>query len=235
MKGSLQDAYVIHSRPFKESSLLIDFFTREQGCITLVAKGAKRPRSPKRGLLQPFIPLNISWQGRGELGTLTHIEAYGLPVFLINRRLLSGLYLNELLYRLLQKNDPCIGLFDQYHQIIEKLAGVSCLQSILRVFERELLTALGYGLLLDKEQITGKAIIPEDLYLFDPLKGAIKITQEPDNFEPHQVVVRGEVLLALQEGIFPSRVVLKQSKSLMQRALGLQLGERALEVKKVVW
>src|SRR5580693_2734969 len=105
MRILLQQAFILHHRPFRETSLLLDVFTEEHGKISLIAKGVRKHRSTLKALLQPFVPLLVSWQGKNELMNLVSVEAKGPPFQLRGDCLLSGLYVNELLVRVLQKQD----------------------------------------------------------------------------------------------------------------------------------
>lgn len=143
---ALQRAYVLHRRQYRETSLLLDVLTVDYGRVGVIAKGVKRPKSGLQGLLQPFVPLVISWVGRGELMTLTHAESVGELKPLIGECLFSGFYLNELLVALLQKWDPHTRLFQAYEQTIMWLKANKLKESVLRSFEKCLLQELGYGL-----------------------------------------------------------------------------------------
>jgi len=131
--------YVLHSRPYRETSLLVDFLTLEQGRISAVARGARRPRARLRSTLQPFQTLQLGWQGRQELKTLGTVEAVEISPPLSGRALLCGLYVNELLQRLLQPGEPCPRLFLYYRYVLNELLEGRDLEGALRTFERQLL------------------------------------------------------------------------------------------------
>jgi DNA repair protein RecO (recombination protein O) len=144
--------YVLHTRPYRDTSLLVDLFSREHGRIGAIARGVRGPKSRHRGLLQPFTPLLVSWFGKSDLVTLNGIEPNGAPHYLTGDRLLSGLYMNELLVRALHQADPHPALFDAYTEAVEKLAtvmsaqsGIQSIERILRLFEKQLLQEVGYG------------------------------------------------------------------------------------------
>ena len=134
----LAPAYVLHARPFRETSLLLDVFTCDHGRISLIAKGAKRAKSTKSALLQPFSAITISWCGRSDLQTLTHVEARQVSKRLMGKALLCGLYINELLIKLLHRHDPYTRLFHAYEQLIKQLIETNDLEISLRVFELQL-------------------------------------------------------------------------------------------------
>ncbi|SPY78129.1 Recombination protein O [Providencia rustigianii] len=141
-----QRAFVLHSRPYSETSLLLDFFTEGEGKIRLLAKGARRNRSPLRGCLQPFTPLLIRWGGKGEIKTLINADPVSLALPLSGTVLYSGLYLNELTARVLEFGTPYSALFFDYLSCLQVLAGSERTpESALRQFELALLSYLGYG------------------------------------------------------------------------------------------
>lgn len=146
----LEPAYVIHSRPYRETSLIVDFFTENAGRISAVAKGVRRPKSPLKSLLQPFNALLISVVGKRELKTLTHVEATTLGSLLRGKRLLAALYLNELIFRALPRFDPHLALFKVYADVLLVLReSDDPIEPQLRYFELKLLADLGYALSLD--------------------------------------------------------------------------------------
>jgi len=187
----LQPAFVLHRRDYRNTSLLLDIFSARFGRLGLVAKGARRRSAPAGPLLQPFRPLLLSWSGRGELHTLTGVEAAAPPIKLSGSGLLCGFYLNELLQRVLARNDPHLGLFDGYVGSLQALAGeaepVEAAEPVdateteietapdqattLRRFELQLLQELGYGLVLDHCVDDGSAIEPASRYRVDPESG----------------------------------------------------------------
>ena len=138
-----QPGFVLHSYVYKESSLVVDVFTRDYGRVALVAKGAKRPTSRLRGVLQTFQPLSIGWTGKSELRTLTTAEWIGGMIPLENSALLYGFYLNELLLKLTAREDPHHLLFDHYVKALNRLATSESAQTVLRIFELALLKETG--------------------------------------------------------------------------------------------
>ena len=147
----LEPALVLHARPWRESSLLVEAFSRGHGRLGLVARGARRPKSRMRGLLQPFIPLLLSWRGRGELATLTGADTEGSFSPLAGSAAIIGLYINELLLRFLHRHDPEPMLFDHYLVALDGIARGNDPEPILRIFEKRLLEAAGYALELKRE------------------------------------------------------------------------------------
>ena len=160
----LEPAFVLHARPYRDSSLLLETFSRDHGRLGLIARGARSPRSRVRGLLQPFVPLLLSWRGRGELGTLTGAEAAGNFVPLSGSAAIIGFYLNELLHRFVHRHDPEPALFAHYGATLERIARESDPEPALRIFEKRLLETVGYALELERESDSDTAIDPGARY-----------------------------------------------------------------------
>ncbi|MEM8661478.1 MAG: DNA repair protein RecO [Pseudomonadota bacterium] len=163
MRVKLQPSYVLHSRAYRDTSLLVEVFTAEHGRIGLVARGARRKsrNGSPAALLQPFAPMLLGFTGRGELKTLTATETAGRPQILVGERLYSGLYLNELLVRLLHRHDAHPKLFAAYGDALNGLASSGEIDGVLRQFELILISELGYGFELDVDGQTGAAVTPE--------------------------------------------------------------------------
>ena len=155
-----QAAYVLHSRPYRDTSAIVDLFTLEYGKISAVSRGIRRPSSKKKALLQPFIPLHIGWQGRTDLKTLTLVESTGHIGLLTGKALICALYANELLQKLLPVFDPHPKLFVYYQYLINALVEQD-IEIPLRIFERQLLIELGYG-------VDFSVIQADQLYYFNP-------------------------------------------------------------------
>src|SRR5512135_3086366 len=179
-KQRIQDelAFVLHSYPFRETSLILEVFSRNHGRVALVARGARRPRSALRGLLMGFQPLSMSWFGKHELRTLHSAEWQGGQPQLQGTALLCGFYLNELLLNLLARDDPHESLFDYYQQTLQRLAQEDDHAVTLRRFERRMLQELGYALSLETEAGSGKPIVPEKNYRYILERGAVPETAE---------------------------------------------------------
>lgn len=171
MRIEQQPAFILHARPYRETSLLLEAFTRDHGRIGLVARGVRRERSRlPRGLLQPLQPLLLDWLQRGELGTLTSADAAGAPLPLAGDALLPALYVNELVLRLCGRNDAHAAGFAAYAQCLARLAWDDDMAWTLRRFERDFLADLGYALAL--LQAMDGATVEEGLdYAYDPAEG----------------------------------------------------------------
>ena len=155
---SQQPAFILHTRPYRETSLLVDLFTREHGRFSLISKGCKRKASRPAGLYFPFRPLLVSWAGKGELPTLTGIEQglhHPLPGMAGQQ---AGYYVNELLLKLLHRHDPHEALFDLYSELVDRLVEGADIAIHLRLFEKHLLGEIGFGLVLDHDVETGEEI-----------------------------------------------------------------------------
>lgn len=228
---SLQPAYILHARPYRDTSALLEVFTAEHGRLTLVAKGVRRA-SRKRGagaVPQPFAPLLLSFTGRSDLKTLTGSETAGAPVVLHGERLYSGMYLNELLVRLLHRFDPHPQLFAAYADALAALSRNSVpLDGALRRFELILLDELGYRVQFDIEGQAHRAVQADRDYQYDP---AVGLTLSLDS-QPGKHLFRGEELLAMARGEFdgPARLA---ARRLLREALAIHLGERPLNSREL--
>lgn len=210
-------AYVLHSRPYKETSALVDFFTPE-GRLRAVLRGA---RGRSGSLARPFTPLELELRGRGELKSVQRLESAGIALLLGGQALYSGLYLNELLMRLLPAEDPHPALHQDYALSLAALAAGRPLEPILRAFEWRLLDELGYGFALDRDAL-GEPLRAEVLYRLVPDAGFEHIQQlQPGCFN-------GRDLLALAEADWSQPGALMAAKRLMRQALAPHLGDRPL-------
>lgn len=220
----LQPAWVLHARPYQNSSLLVDFFSLDFGRVRAVARGARRAGSRSRALLQPFQPLLISLVGRQELKTLSAVEGSHGALSLQGTRLFSGLYLNELLVRLLQGQEAHGDLYRSYQQAIIALSAERDVASILRRFELSLLESLGYGLNLEVDCRTGEPITAQGHYLFLEDEGFEQIAHVSDLSSRAHVIFSGAELCALRHCDFPeaahARAALRLTRMALQRLLG---------------
>ncbi len=172
MRIDQQPAFILHARPYRETSLLIEAFSRDFGRVGLVARGVRRERSRlPRGLLQPFQPLLLNWIARGELGSLTGAEAASRPLRLAGDVLFAAIYVNELVLRLSERNDPHDNAFAAYSQCLGRLADDSGIAWSLRRFERDFLADLGYALALT-HTVDGQPLQAQGDYQYDPEAGA---------------------------------------------------------------
>ena len=226
-----QQAFVLHAYPYRETSLIVEALTLEHGRVAMVARGAKRPRSELRGALQAFQPLCLSWAGAGELKTLTRAEWRGGLPLVTGAALLCGFYLNELLVKMLPREDPHPDLFGDYRSTLERLAVSSEHAPVLRQFEVRLLAALGYALPLTHEADTGKPVDPEARYYYAFDRGPRIEASEPGRRYPR---VRGATLLALAGQDFSAPDAALEAKRLMRDVLDHYLERRAIFSRRVV-
>ena len=225
---ALAPAYLLHQRAWRETSKLLEVWSRDHGRLGLVARGVRRPNSPQRSLLQPFMPLLMSWSQRSELGNLGGVEAAGRPLVLKGRPLMAAFYMNELLLRLLPRQDAHPSLFDAYAATLDALAGERP-AAALRLFETQLLSAIGYGLNLEQAS-SGEDIDPEADYLYDLDAGPRPAMGRKGPGVP----MRGRALLALGSGTLDDADDLRAAKRLLAAALELHLEGRALKTSGVM-
>ena len=233
MRFDLQPAFILHRRPFRNTSLLLEAFTAVHGRIALVARGANQSKSRLRSILQPFTPLLLSWTENAELGTLSAAEerqpAYPIP----SKRLLSGLYLNELLLRLLTRHDPHPELFTPYEQALQGLTQAPNEELVLRYFEKNLLDQLGYGLPLSADCQTGEPIQAERYYCYHAQQG-VQALADSDLIVPGRIA--GRTLLAVRENRLDELTEpdeLRQLKLMMRAAINAHL-DKPLRSRQVM-
>ncbi len=218
MRVLLARTLILHRRPYRDTSLLVEAFSRDHGRIGLVARGANRGRARLRGLLRPFAPLLLSWSGRGELLTLIGAEEQQQALWLPAERLLSGLYLNELLIALLARYDPHSALFDDYWRTLASLAMAENEEPVLRRFEVLLLARLGYGLQLEREADGHAPIQSGRIYRYVLERGPVPFAAGDGG-----IVISGHSLLSLAHGELAEPEVLREAKRLTRAALAVHL------------
>ena len=228
----LEPAFILHARPFRNTSLLLDLFTEQHGRMSAVARGARGPRSKTCGLLQPFVPLLLSWSGRTELVTLRDVESGGAFPQFNNHTLLSSFYLNELLLRLLHRHDPHPELFQAYRHVLQGLESQLQVERILRLFEKKLLTELGYGLILDREASTHCAIEAEGLYRFQIEIGFMRIEIHAHDVHSN-AIFPGRSVLSLHHEQLADTESLRDAKRLTRLALAPLLGPQPLKSREL--
>jgi DNA repair protein RecO (recombination protein O) len=224
-----QPGFVLHSYPYKETSLIVEVFTRDFGRIALVARGAKRPYSKLRGVLQTFQPLAVSWSGKAEVRTLTAAEWIGGMPPLEKAALLCGFYLNELLVKLLARDDPHPALFSQYIATLNELAHHEPAPIVLRKFERALLKETGVAGNLTVCTASGAPVVPDKLYVVDPERGPRPA--HPADDTPR---VSGKTLLDMERDDYSDAATQSQSKFLMRFLLAHHLGGAQLNTRQIL-
>lgn len=241
MKIHQQPAYVLHARPYLETSLLLDAFTKEHGRLTLIAKGARRVKSRVRGVLLPFHPLLLSWAGKGALPIVTAAEPdAGGGGGLRGAALASGFYLNELLLLLLHRHDAHEGLFAHYGDAIARLAEADAPHVALRVFEKNLLRDIGFGLALECDVDSGEAIDADARYRYVLEKGPVRVVEyetadnAPPTLQSPATPISGRALCALRDEQFASSDELHQAQKLTRALIDRQLNGRELHSRRVL-
>ena len=226
-----RSAFVLHAWPYKETSLIVEAFVEHDGRVAMVARGAKRPRSELHGVLQAFQPVSLSWSGAGELKTLIRAEWRGGMPLPSGSALLCGFYLNELVLKLLPREDPHPKLYAIYRDALAELAGGAEQAPVLRRFELALLAELGYALQLATETDTGAPVDPDARYHYAFDRGAQRGAPPPGMRWP---VVRGATLVALAQGRFDDAATATEAKRLMREVLDHHLDARTIQSRKVV-
>lgn len=222
-------AFLLHHRPFRDSSQILEVFSEEHGRLAVVARGSRAGKSRYRGILRPFLALRLSWVIRSDLGTLTGAEIAGAPLVLSGKSLLSGYYVNELLLNLLHKHDPQPEVFALYDETIRALALGEQLSAALRRFEGRLLDLIGYGLNLDCDAVSGELIAPDRYYHYRVEQGPV---ETHDAGQPQAFI--GRHLQAIAAGQFDDPDVLRAAGLLFREVLAYHLNGRELKSRKVL-
>ena len=226
-----QTAFLLHTYPYSETSLIVDVFSRDYGRVPLLARGARRPKSALRGLLIGFQPLELGWFGAGEVKTLAKAEWLGGFPLLAGRCLLLGYYLNELLISLLAREDAHPVLFDSYVSALQALSHGAEDAPELRKFELRLLRELGYGLRLETEAETGADIEPALRYDYQVERGPVRQVGAGETAIHDSVI--GKTLLDMQADDYSDLVTRRESRRLMRQLISHHLGGRPLQSRRV--
>lgn len=223
--GGLQPAHVLHTRRYRDSSLIVELLTAEAGRVACLARGALKGRGGALPV-QPFRPLLVEWRGRGETPALVHCEAAGPPLTLAGRRLYCGLYVNELMLKLTARHDPVAAMYRDYVAALAALAGGDHLEVVLRRFEVGLLGHLGHGLTLSSDAM-GRPIEAAKSYTYDIEDGARPCAADDLG------AIDGATLLALTSGDLAGDRALHQARDLMRRVLNHYLEGRPLHSREL--
>ena len=224
-----EPGYVLHAYPYKETSLIVEAFTRRFGRVGLLARGARRPRSAMRGVLLAFHPLGMTWSASAELGTLISAEWGGGRASLSGIGLMCGFYINELLLRLLPRDDPHEALFDAYGRALERLAGGDAQAAVLRGFERRMLAELGYAPVLDRDASSGAQIDAAKHYAYEAERGPVE-TRRTDG----DSVISGRTLIDMAADDYASARTREEARRLMRTLIAERLGGQALHTRAVL-
>ena len=230
MPGDLSSdsGYVLHSRRYRETSLIVEFLTESRGRVAAVARGALRRNSVLAASLQPLIALRLNLGGRGELMNLIRAEPLGPTPMLAGERLYCLFYVNELVMRLTVSHDPNHELFEIYRDTLAALADASSMELLLRRFEKQLLDALGFGLQLDSEAGSDRPLAAESTYHYDVERGPLRVGPDVTGIRVH-----GATLLALAAGDELPPRALREAKQLMRHVLNHHLDGRPLTSRKL--
>jgi len=223
-------AFVLHTYPYKETSLIVEAYLREHGRMGLVARGARRPMSSVRGVLLPFQPLLVSWSGRRDLRTLTRAEWRGGYAPLRGQALICGFYLNELLLKLLPRDVAHEGLFETYEATLTALAAGGNPSALLRRFEVDLLRELGYAVILDRDVDRDEPVACERSYVYVVERGPVSAASA----QRMGVELSGQTLIDMQAGSFTSTATQQESKALMRALINHYLGEQVLHTRQLL-
>lgn len=223
-----QQGYVLQSRPYRNTSLLIEIFTLQQGRVAVIAKGARRARSPMQGVLQVFQPLWLTYSGQSDLQQLQKAEAKQVAFSLRGEAVYAGWYINELILRCCLPHDAHPELFHAYEQCLQALAEQQVWQSALRCFELDLLQACGFAIPLSHDAHTGEVIEADGFYHFSWQQGVCRIAEQ----NPH--AFSGQVLLAMAKRDFSERDTLQAAKRLTRLALNDILGDKPLRSRELL-
>ena len=232
-RADQEAGYVLHTYPYKETSLIVELFTRHCGRVALLARGARRPRSAMRGMLLSFHPLRVSFSGSAELGNLHSVEWAGALQPLAGQGLMCGFYLNELLLRLVPREDPHETLFEAYGHALEKLSILPDASAVLRGFEKRLLAELGYAPVLEHDAASCP-IDPERLYAYEPERGPTAVNGAVNSTRGAALVVRGRTLLDLAADDYSDPASRDEARKLMRVLIGERLHGQVLHTRTVL-
>ncbi len=231
LRVSDQPGFVLHAWPYRETSLILDVFTRDHGRMAMVAKGAKRPHSALRAVLQHFHPISLSWSGRGEVKTLTRAEYVGGMPPMSGDALLSGFYLNELLLRFCLREDGHPALFRHYMATLTRLAQGEPAGLVLRSFERVLLQETGFAVAFDQCIHSGERVQPGLDYVYQPERGVRRAHANDPSSWP---VVSGQTLLDMSQDDYGRAQTVAQSRALMRFLLHYYLQGAPLKTRQIL-
>jgi DNA repair protein RecO (recombination protein O) len=224
-----EPAWLLHHRPFRDASRILDVLSRDHGRLSLVARGSRSGKSRLKGLLRPFLPLQLSWVARSDLGTLTGADVHGAPVMLAGDALMAGYYVNELLMHLMHRHDPQPEIFMVYARTVARLQAGIRVPERLREFELELLRLLGYALDLDHDTETEGPLRPEQSYEYRVDRGPVPVENRHG-----PMIFSGAELSAIQNRDFADAENLRSATRLLREVIAFHLGGRELKSRKVL-
>lgn len=224
-----QPGYILHHRPFRDSSRILDIVTRDYGKIAVVARGSRSSKSRLAGVLRPFLPLRVSWVAKTDLGTLTGAEAAGAPAGMVGDAMLSAYYVNELLLHFLHRYDPQPEIYALYEEIINVLVDTNNVAASLRSFELRFLKLLGYAVNLEQVSGSHEAIDPGGNYEYRMEHGAVPVERAEG-----PLIFAGSTLLAIGKQNFEEPDVLRAANRLLREIIAFHLGTKELKSRKVL-
>jgi len=231
MQVNAEPAYILHKRPYRETSQILEVFSRNHGRLSLMSRGSRSPRSRTSGVLQPFRPLLLGWQGRGEMPSLRGVDvADARPPALTGKSLMSAMYLNELLVIMLHRNDVHEALFTDYHETLYAMQQTAELEHILRNFEKKLLEQMGFGLNLAHDADSGEPVLSERHYAYHFEHGPVQCQPDQSRQNP---VISGSSLLAFNRGELETPRSVAEIKQLMRYVINSHLGSRKLKSREL--
>ena len=224
-----EPAWLLHHRPFRDTSRILDVLSRDHGRLSLVARGSRGARSRLKGILRPFMPLQLSWVIRGDMGTLTGAEVDGPPIALTGDALMSGYYVNELMLNLLHRHDPQPEIYAAYRDAVAELNRAGDVAATLRRFEMTLLELLGYALNLDHDTRTGEVLDPAATYEYRVEQGPVPIERREG-----PMIFTGQELRAIAQQAFDDDATLLRAGRLLKNVVAWHLDGKELNSRKVL-
>lgn len=230
MQVDLNPCFLLHQRAYRETSSILDVFSREHGRVNLIARGVKsKSKNNLQGLLQPCQKIMMSWSGKGELPTLNKVETISPITSTTNKSILLGFYMNELIVKLLHKNEAHSELFDNYEITLQHLEANEQEEKTLRLFEKHLLESIGYGLVLNYDLLNDNAIIPDAKYYYSFENGPSATAPEFGEY----IHVQGQTLLSIENECFKTETCLNEAKLLMRYIFKIILGQKPLASRQL--
>lgn len=223
-----EPAFILHHRPYQESSRILDILSANHGRLSLVARGSRSAKSRLRGILRPFLPLRLSWVIRSDMGTVTGAEINGSPLALKGDALMSGYYANELLLKLLHRHDPQPEIFRAYAETIESLGASAHVGAALRHFEMELLRLLGYALNLDRDSETQQPLHADTMYEYRVDQGPVAVGDRKG-----AMIFSGRELRGVGNEDFDTPEIRSCAGRLLREVISFHLGGRELMSRRV--
>lgn len=227
MRVQLQQAYCMHARRYRESSRIVEMLTPDHGLVSCLGHSSRK-KNASVDLL--FAPLLISWSGRGDLFTLTHVESVSAKRVTTPEVSIMGMYLNELILKLVPKSSPSKEIFQLYENVMQLLEQGESQEKVLRLFEIELLELVGYGLSLDQEVDHETPIYEDQFYRYDMGLGPAKIQHQNSAWN----VIKGTTLIGLQSPLNMEASCLTEAKRLMRGVINWHLDGRPLHSREIL-